>query len=268
MPIILFFIALVFLMLLFVRWFEWSNIYFPDKAIVATPDSIELPYEDVYFLTQDNIKLNGWFVPNNKARGTMLLCHGNAGNISHRLEVISILHSLEFNVFIFDYRGYGRSRGFPTEKGTYLDTEAAYDYLLTRQDINKEELIVYGKSLGGAVAVDLALRAEVCAVIIDSAFTSVARMAQEIYFLPQVEHVLSIKYDTLSKIGKLSMPKLIIHSKEDEIVPFHHAMELFEEAKDPKKIYVMQGGHNEAIFMCEDEFKRELDDFLTNDCGL
>ena len=146
-------IGIVLFLLLFARWFEWSNIYFPYKFVEANPKDIGLSYEDVYFETSDGAKLNGWFIPAKAPpRATVIFCHGNAGNISHRLDIIRMLNSLGLNIFIFDYRGYGRSRGWPTEKGTYLDLEAAHEYVLNRDDIDKEKIIVYGKSLGGAVA--------------------------------------------------------------------------------------------------------------------
>ncbi|MFH1553106.1 MAG: alpha/beta hydrolase [Candidatus Omnitrophota bacterium] len=257
LAIIVLFIAL------YVRWFERSSIFFPSRQIVATPDSIGLAYEDVYFKTSDGVQLNGWFVPDGDSpRATVLYCHGNAGNISHRLDIIRMFNSLGLDVFIFDYRGYGRSNGGPSEEGTYLDAQAAYDYLVNTKGIDPERIVIYGKSLGGAVAVDLATRTEVRAVISDSAFTSTVNMGREIYpFLP-VELVITMKYDTISKVKGLSMPKLIIHSSEDEIVPFHHGEEIFENCAEPKHFYRMLGGHNDGVFIYEDKFTHGIDEFL------
>jgi fermentation-respiration switch protein FrsA (DUF1100 family) len=262
-------IALVLFIILYARWFEWSSIYFPYKVIELTPASIGLKYEDVYFRTPDGARLNGWFIPDGSSpRATVLFCHGNAGNISHRLDIIRIFNELGLNVFIFDYRGYGRSSGLPTEKGTYLDALAAYDYLLTRKNMDKEKILVYGKSLGGAVGVELATKRRVCAVISDSTFTSTVDMGKEIYpFLP-LKSFIRMKYDTLSKIGGLSVPVLIIHSEDDEIVPFHHGEKLFEEAAEPKKLYRMHGGHNDAIIIYADEFQKGIGVFLAQDCKL
>jgi len=253
----------IFLLVLYAKWFERSSIFFPTRHIEKTPLAESLAYEDVYFETEDGIRLNGWFIPAKQpARATILFCHGNAGNISHRFEIIEIFHSLDLNVFIFDYRGYGKSRGWPSEKGTYLDAQAAYDCLLARTDIDKERIIAYGKSLGGAVALDLATKRNACAVISDGVFTSTLDIAEEVYpFLP-VKFFITMKYDTLSKIGSVRVPKLIIHSREDEIVPFHHGQKLFEKASGVKEFYPMRGGHNEAIIIYSDEYKKRIDEFL------
>ena len=263
-----FIIAILFIVLC-VRWFERSSIYFPYRTIESTPDAVGLRYDDVYFKTSDGVRLNGWFIPaSDPPRATVLFCHGNAGNISHRFDTIRIFNDLGLNVFIFDYRGYGRSKGLPSEKGTYLDALAAYEYLLTRKDVDKKRIVVYGKSLGGAVGVELAAKTGVCAVISDSAFTSTIDIGKEVYpFLP-LKLFITMKYDTLSRIGELSVPVLVIHSEEDEIIPFHHGQKLFEEAAEPRKFHRMRGGHNDAIIIYGDEFKEGIDVFLTENCKL
>ena len=256
-------VAVILFVALYVKWFERSSIFFPSKYIEKTPLDKSLPYEDVYFKTEDGVKLNGWFVPaKGQARATILFCHGNAGNISHRFDTIEIFNGLDLNVFIFDYRGYGKSDGWPSEKGTYWDAQAAYNYLMTRRDIDKKKIVLYGKSLGGAVALDLATKVKVYAVISDGVFTSTLDMAKEIYpFLP-AKLFITMKYDTLSKIDGVDAPKLIIHSREDEIVPFHHGEKLFEESSEVKEFYPMRGGHNEAIFLYSDEYGKKIDEFL------
>lgn len=255
-------VGIILFITFFVRWFEWSNIYFPYKFLGSAPSAIGLSYEDVYFETSDGANLNGWFVPCDNPRATVIFCHGNAGNISHRLDIIRMLNSLGLNVFIFDYRGYGKSSGWPSEKGTYLDLLAAHDYVLNRDDVDKEKIILYGKSLGGAVAAEVATKNGFYAVILDSVFTSTVDMAREIFpFLP-VDLIITIKYDTISKIDELSMPKLVIHSKDDEIVPFSHGEKLFEKAKEPKEFYAMHGGHNDAIIIYQDDIKEKIDAFL------
>jgi fermentation-respiration switch protein FrsA (DUF1100 family) len=260
--------AVILFLVMYARWFERSSIYFPYRAIETTPGSIGLPYEDVYFETSDGVKINAWFVPASSPRGTVLFCHGNAGNISHRLEIIKMLNGLDLNVFIFDYRGYGKSSGSPSEKGTYLDALAAYEYLKTRDDVDNEKIIVHGKSLGAAITIDLATRVKPRAIISESAFTSVADIGQEIYpFLP-MKLINTIKYDNLSKIDKLDIPKLMIHSREDEIIPFHHGQKLFEKAAGPKEFYQMKGSHNEGILVYRDEYLERLDKFLREKGGI
>lgn len=260
---ILLFALATLLIVFYARWFEKSSIYFPYRGIETTPGDANMAYEDVYFEAADGTRANAWFIPAaGSARATVLFCHGNAGNISHRLEIIRMLHSLGLNVFIFDYRGYGKSGGSPSEEGTYLDALAAYEYLRARDDVDKENIVVHGKSLGAAVAVDLATKVSAKAVIAESGFTSVPDIGKEIYpFLP-MDLMTTIKYDTKSKIGRLDMPLLIIHSTEDEIVPYHHGKELYERATEPKELYSMKGGHNEGILVYSDEYLRRIDDFL------
>ncbi|MFH1837339.1 MAG: alpha/beta hydrolase [Candidatus Omnitrophota bacterium] len=252
-------------MILFVSWFERSNVYFPEKELTGSPDEIGLSYKDVYFRAEDGVELHGWFIPSGRPpRATFLFCHGNAGNIYHRLEIIKILNALDVNVFIFDYRGYGNSKGTPSETGTYYDAMAAYKKLLELEKVNKNYIIIYGRSLGGAVAIDLAGKVDVKGIIIDSAFTSTGDMAKEVYPFIPIKLSLWVKYDNLSKIGKIKIPKLIIHSKDDEIVPFHQGKELFEKAAEPKDFYRMQGGHNDAMFVYSEEYMRRLDEFIRN----
>ncbi len=260
--ILLFALATV-LIVFYARWFERSSVYFPYRGMETAPADAGMVYEDVYFETSDGIRINAWFVPaEGEARATVLFCHGNAGNISHRLEIIGMLRGLGLNVFIFDYRGYGRSGGSPSEKGTYLDALAAYEYLRTRNDVDGKNIIIHGKSLGAAVAVELATRVSPPAVIAESGFTSVPAIGKEVYpFLP-MDLVTTIKYDTKSKIGKLDMPVLIVHSTEDEIVPYHHGKELYEAATGPKELYSMKGGHNEGMLVYSGEYLRRIDAFL------
>jgi fermentation-respiration switch protein FrsA (DUF1100 family) len=169
----------------YARYIEMRSIFFPMKAIEATPKDIGLDYEDIYFEAQDGAKLNGWLIKNPKAKATIIFFHGNAGNISHRLEKISIFNQLGLNVFIVDYRGYGRSQGHPTEMGIYKDAQASFDLLLNRQDINKDKLIAYGESIGGAVAIDLAAKRNVSCLIVDSSFTCAKDLARKFYpYLP------------------------------------------------------------------------------------
>lgn len=253
-------IVCVFLM---VSWFEHNSVYFPEKKVEIFPDSIGLSYKNVYFNTADGTELHGWFIPSGKAYSdTILFCHGNAGNMGDRVEVIKLLNDLDLNVFIFDYRGYGNSKGTPSENGTYLDAAAAYEKSLEMKGVHHDNIVLYGRSLGAAVAIDLALKNDAKGLIIDGAFSSTGDMAKDMYSFLPIKVSLWIRYDNMSKIGKVKMPKLIIHSADDEIVPFHHGKELFEEAADPKEFYRMRGEHSDAIFMYEDEYKIRLESFL------
>ncbi|NQT95718.1 MAG: alpha/beta hydrolase [Candidatus Omnitrophica bacterium] len=230
--------------------------------IIDTPKTIKLEFEDLYLKTSDNIDINGWFIPNEKAKSTLLFFHGNGGNISHRLEKISFLHKMDLNIFIIDYRGYGKSKGKPNETGLYRDAEAAYQYLLKKKNIPAENIILYGESLGGAVAVEIASKHKVKAVITEDTFTSVKEMSKIVYpFLPTF--FLYTKFDSLSKIKDIKVPKLIIHSTGDEIVPFELGQKLFNEASEPKEFLKLRGSHNTAFFDSMEDFRVGILDFFS-----
>lgn len=225
---------------------ESSQIYFPYKNLDATPQEYNLNYEDIYFSTKDDIKLHGWYIYPPKANNTILFFHGNAGNISHRMIDINRFYSWNNNVFIFDYRGYGKSHGSPSEDGLYQDALAAYQFLIRKKNIDADKIIFFGRSLGGALAINLALTFPPKALISESAFTSIKDMAKNIYpFIPS--WLISSQYDSLTKIKNIKCPKLILHSVDDEIVPFEHGQKLFNAASFPKTFFKMQGGHNEGL---------------------
>jgi fermentation-respiration switch protein FrsA (DUF1100 family) len=249
-------------LILYLRYYEKKGIYFPQRKIHLTPKEIGLEFEDVYFFSPDGVKLNGWYIPAKEARVTVLFCHGNAGNISHRIDVIYLFYKLGLDVFIFDYRGYGRSQGKPTEEGLYLDAQAAYKYLIEKQNLKEESIVIYGKSIGANVAVELCSKVETAALISESAFTSALEMGKKLFpFLP-LKWLISIKFDALSKIKNITVPKLIIHSEDDKIIPFRHGRKLFEAAPEPKEFYPMRGGHNEALFLAKEDFVNKIDLFL------
>jgi len=256
---------LIFLFFIFVylRYFERKSIYYPTKEIEFTPTNVGLKYEDIFFNTDDGLVLNGWFIPVKNPRGTLLFCHGNAGNISHRIEIIKIFNRLNLNVFIFDYRGYGRSQGRPTEVGLYRDAQGAYNHLLSRKNINKDTIVIYGKSIGANVAIDLASKVKAAVLISESGFSSAYDMGKKLFPYLPVKWIITIKYDALAKIKNITIPKLIIHSQDDEIVPFELGQKLFEAAPEPKEFYQMQGGHNEAVFMSGEEYGVEINNFLS-----
>ncbi len=244
-----------------VRYLEKTSIFYPARQIEIAPDRFGLPYEDIYFTTEDGVKLNGWLVKNPSAKCTLLFFHGNAGNIGDRLLKLRFFHDLGVNTFIMDYRGYGRSQGTPTEEGLYKDGRAAYDYLAGRQDLKNTTVVLYGGSLGGAVAIDLARHRTVHGLIIDSTFPSAPAMSQIIY--PMIPtFFLSVKFDSQSKVKLLTMPKLFMHSVEDRTVPIRLGKQLFEAAPGPKKFVELTGGHNDAHIDCKEKFLGAIKDFL------
>ena len=255
-------IIFVFLFLVFMRFFEIRSIFYPERRIEFTPYSDGLDYEDVFFMTKDGLKLNGWFMPARNPHSVVLYFHGNAGNISHRIEVAKFFNEKNFDFFIIDYRGFGMSQGHPFEKGTYLDALAAYEYLVKVKGIPAEKIVIYGKSLGAAVAIDLANKIKAGALICESGFTSTADLARDIYKFIPLWLFVTQKYESLKKVDKINIPKLFIHSKNDEIIPFRHGERLFEKAQEPKEFYVMQGGHNDAFYIYSDECMQRIENFL------
>lgn len=242
---------------------ERHFIYFPVREMESDPSDLGLLFDEVYFVTQDGVRLFGWFVPGDKDL-VWLWFHGNAGNISHRLENLALLHhELGISIFLFDYRGYGRSEGRSSEKGTYLDAEAALAYLYSRGDINKDKIIYFGRSLGAAVAVEMARRQAPAALILESPFPSVSYMARRLYpFLP-VWPLLRTKYDSLSKIVEVQAPLLVLHGDSDDIVPVEAGKEVFEAAREPKEFYIIPGArHNDTYLVGGQDYFDEMHRFI------
>jgi len=255
------FVALVFLG-------QSRLLYLPDAAgrgLAATPQAIGLGYENVHLRTEDGVSLHGWLVsaPVTVRRGmTLLFFHGNAGNISHRLDSIRIFADLGLDVFIFDYRGYGLSEGSPSEPGTYRDATAAWRWLTGERGLAPGQILLFGRSLGAAVALELATRVEPAGVILESAFTSVPDLGAEIYpFLP-VRLLSRYRYDNLGRIASVRAPLLVVHSRGDEIIPFRQGQALFAAASEPKRFLELQGGHNDGFLASGVGYRRGLAEFL------
>ncbi|MCG2704169.1 MAG: alpha/beta hydrolase [Candidatus Omnitrophica bacterium] len=248
------------LLFLYARYLERASLYYPTRDIEATPLQIGIEYRDIAFKAADGTQLHGWFIPATGASCTVIFCHGNGGNISHRLEKIDFFHRLGVNMFIFDYRGYGKSKGHCSEPGLYADAKAAYEYV--RRGFKQEHVIIYGESLGGAVAVDLAAKEKIDGLILESTFTNVADMAKVVYpWLPA--GFLKTRFDSLAKISRVKAPKLHLHSQCDDIVPLRLGKKLFDAAPEPKKFVLLGSGmHNDAFFACNDTVRKEIGEFL------
>lgn len=235
----------------------------PGRELMATPQQLGLNYEPVSFMTDDGVKLHGWYIPAQKAQGTLLFFHGNAGNISHRLDSLVIFNRLGLDILIFDYRGYGRSEGTPSEGGLYKDAEAALRYLRGQRDLSMQAIIFFGRSLGGSVAAWLAARYPPAALIIESSFTSAQDMAAELYpFLP-TRLLTRLRYDTLNNLQAVRSPVLIVHSRDDEIIPFQQGRKLFAAAQEPKRFLEIRGNHNEGFLESRQVYEKGIQDFLT-----
>jgi fermentation-respiration switch protein FrsA (DUF1100 family) len=238
-------------------------IYFPTKTLSGSPKGYGLAYEDVVLHPADGASVHGWWVPAEGARGTVLFCHGNAGNIADRLDSIRSFHGLGMNVFIFDYRGYGKSSGRPGEKRTYEDAMAAWKYLTEERAIQPGGIVIFGRSLGGAVAAWLAAEVTPAAAILESAFTSIVDVGKHYYpFLP-VRLLTRIRYPVVEYVARIQCPLLVAHSPEDEVIPYEMGRRLFEAAGEPKEFLQMRGGHNDGFITTGAAYRDRLDEFLS-----
>ncbi len=238
------------LIVVMLRWFEHNQVYHPDRVMTATGAELSRPFENVVFKASDGVELNGWFFPastNAHPRQlAILVCHGNAGNISHRLDTCVALLSTGVSVFEFDYRGYGRSQGRPSEEGTYRDAQAAYAWL-RKKGFAGTNIIAYGESLGGGVAAELAVRETLGGLVLQSTFTSIPDMGAELFPWLPVRWLAKIRYDTRGKLPRLHIPVLVMHSPADELVRFHHGKANFAAANEPKLFWELSGDHNNPL---------------------
>ncbi|HDS09656.1 MAG TPA: alpha/beta hydrolase [Firmicutes bacterium] len=237
-------------------------VYFPTSSLEGDPSDLGLIFEEVFLDTSDGERIHSWFIPSDENRGTILFCHGNGGNISHRLDTIRIFHELGFNFFIFDYRGYGKSTGKPGEAGTYLDSESAYAYLTGVLNIPPGDIVIMGRSLGGAVAARLGSKYPVRALILESTFTSVPDMGKELYpFLP-VKLISRFKYPTIEYVKECKSPVLLIHSRMDEMISFRHFERLLGTVSCPVDVIEIFGSHNSGYIVSEEIYKEGLNNFF------
>ncbi len=265
---IVFFSLTGFLIILY--FFQSRFVFFPSHEIEATPEDVGLTYESVEITTSDGVKITGWFVQAKNARGTVLFFHGNGGNISHRLYSLHIFHELGLSALIIDYRGYGRSEGKPSEEGIYLDAEAAWKYLVEQRSIKPDEIILFGRSLGGAVAVNLAGKHKPKALIVESTFTSIPEIGSDVYpFLPcALLRLLSrYQFNATEGISQVDCPVLVVHSRDDEMIPFAHGRAIFDAAGEPKEFLETTGSHNDGFIVSGLTYKDGLDKFISSHLG-
>lgn len=260
---LLIFLAVGYLALvLLIYWGQSRLVYFPDKQLSSTPEMFGLDYSSVSIATDDGETLHGWWVPVLDAKGTILFFHGNAGNISHRISYLTMFKQLGYNTLLFDYRGYGQSSGTPSESGTYLDAQAVWRHLTATQKIASEQIVLFGESLGGAMAAWLAAREKPGLLVLASTFTSVPDLAAQIYpFLP-VRWISRFDYNTLESLHSVTCPVFIAHSPQDEIIPFQHGQRLFHATSDPKHFLTLQGSHNNGFIFMQPRWQKALDEFM------
>lgn len=280
---------------LFVVMFQSSLIYFPTPDYPVTPKAVGLEYEDLTLTTGDGLSIAAWYLPHDQARGTFIYCHGNAGNISNRLHSLKLLHQMGVNVLIFDYRGYGRSEGKPSEKGTYEDAETAWRYLTETRGESPDRIVIFGRSLGGAVAIELAKRQSTgkeraagesqaagvpastignastagvpagsgpAALVVESTFTDLLDIGRLHYrFLP-VRFLLTYRYASIEKVADITCPKLFFHGEADTLIPFANGRKLFAAAAEPKRFVATPGDHNDGGFAYSPEYTDQLAKFV------
>jgi fermentation-respiration switch protein FrsA (DUF1100 family) len=242
---------------------ETRFIYFPSRGYDATPSGLGLAHEDVWLTAEDGVRIHGWYLPVPRARWVTLVSHGNAGNISHRLDRALLLQArLRSSVFLYDYRGYGASEGSPNEAGTYRDARAAYRYLAEEKQVKADELVLFGESLGSAVSLELALARPAAALVLEAPFTSVRDLARTTVFAPLAPFVRT-RYESLARIPRLRMPLLVVQGDRDEIVPPVQGRRLFDAAPEPKRYFAIRGaGHNDTYLVGGEAYWRTIADFL------
>lgn len=233
----------------------------PGRELTSTPADRRMEYDDVNIRTSDGVSLHGWYVHGPSDR-VLLFFHGNAGNISHRLDSIQQFRRFGLSVFIIDYRGYGKSEGRPTEAGLYLDGEAAWQYLVDTMNVAPSNIVVFGRSLGGSVAASIAARYRPAGLIIESAFTSVPDIAREIYPWLPVRWLVRMRHPTRDLVANVEAPVLVIHSRGDEIIPFHHGREIFEAAAASSSFLPLSGSHNDAFLLDSETYLQGIGRFL------
>ena len=226
--------------------FQDRLIYFPARGYFADPSDVGLSFESLTLTTADGVSIAAWHVPHPDATATVLFCHGNAGNIADRLHDLKLLHELRLGVLMFDYRGYGDSNGTPSELGTYRDAEAAWAYLVDVKSVSSEKIVLLGRSLGGAVAIELASRHSPGALVVESTFTRLTDVGREHYPLLPVGWLVRHHYDSAAKVGTLRCPKLFLHGRDDTLIPIAQARALHAAAADPKQFIETPGGHDNA----------------------
>lgn len=239
-----------------------SMIFYPTRELVAKPTDWGLDYSDVRLVTDDGVALHGWYIPRPGAQRALLFFHGNGGNISHRGDSVPIFHRLGFNVLIIDYRGYGQSEGRPSEAGLYRDAAAAWRYLTESRGIKCKDVVIFGRSLGGAVAAQLASRVEAGALILESTLSSARDFAATAF--PLLSHALYMRFDfdSAAQLQKVKYPVLVLHSPEDEIMPYHLGEKLFAAAREPKQFIALRGDHNSGFLISQPEYEQALSTFI------
>ena len=256
-------VALVVLLLNALLWLlQPGMVFYPTRTLQATPNDWGFPFEDVELTTTDGVRLHGWNIPHPRATRTLLFFHGNAGNISHRGDSIAIFRRLGLSVLIIDYRGYGNSEGKPSEAGLYLDASAAWSHLVSERGIAPGQIILFGRSLGASVAADLASRVNPGALVLESAFSSARDLARHLYPVLHPAVCLRFDFDAARRLARARCPVLVMHSRDDEIIPYALGRRLFEAAPSPRRFLDLVGDHNAGFLASQPAYELGLAAFI------
>ena len=248
---------------LYLYFFQNRFLYYPTHDIAVTPDQAGLAYTDQFFDLPNGDKIHGWFVPGDSTGPTVLFLHGNGGNVGHRIEHLHLLNSLGVSTLIIDYRGYGQSSGSPSEANLYADAEIAYQWLIDSKHVTPAKLFVLGESIGGAVAIDLATKQKIAGLIVESSFTSLREIAQHSFPIVPTGLLLRSDYNSTAKLPRVTVPILVSHSPDDDIVPYAIGCRLFEAANPPKQFVQLSGSHNDRGYLADSAYVDALRRFFT-----
>lgn len=242
---------------------EHSIVYGPSSVMLPIASEIAPSAENVNFQSRNGVTLSGLIIRSNKPTQTWIYyLHGNYGNISTCQDWLKAIHKLDVNVFAIDYRGYGRSPGMPSEPGLYEDAQDGYQFLTTKLGAEPGSVVIYGHSLGSAVAIDLATHVHPAGLIVEGAFRSIVARGQELVPIIPVGLIAKDRFDSESKIGAVSCPKLFLHARDDQMVPIQHGRTLYADATPPKAFLEIYGGHQNAINQDQGEMLRAIRSFL------
>lgn len=239
-----------------------SMIFYPSREMVAKPSDWGLDYSDVQLVSDDGVALHGWYIPHPGAQRAVLFLHGNGGNISHRGDSVPIFHRLGFNVLIIDYRGYGQSEGRPSEAGLYQDAASAWRYLTETREFAHQDIVIFGRSLGGAVAAQLASQVDAGALILESTLSTARDFAASAF--PFLSHVLYVRYDfnSVARLQHVNCPVLVLHSPADQIMPYRLGEKLYAAAREPKQFVALRGDHNSGFLLSQPGYEQALGKFI------
>ncbi len=250
----------------FIFLMQGRMVYHPTREWEGTPTDVGLRFEDLTLTASDGVKLSAWLVPHTDPTApVVLLCHGNGGNLSHRLGTLRQLHDMGVATLIVDYRGYGRSEGSPSEQGTYRDARAAWDWLVGQRQVDPSRIVLMGRSLGGAIAAKLAGEVQPAGLVIESAPTSIAEMGRDMYPifpLPLMRLLARYRYDTREHLAGVECPVLVMHSSDDGLIPFSHGQRNYAAAGEPKRFVELVGTHNDAHEVSGRVYTRAFEAFV------